>query len=262
MRTSSFLLIVFFSVPSIAHAWSADNVRAQAKAAKKACAAGDYRKGVEILAGLYVDTDDATFIYNQGRCYEQNHQWESAVDRFREYLLKTKNASIADKTDVEKHMADCESLLEKRDSNTSPVPALPAPAVVSLPPPSPPLPEAEKVEFVQPPSEAHLGSGLRLTGLALASVGVATLATGLVLNLKANSLADQANNTHDPSTLSSHSSYRTGSIICYGAGAGAVLAGGALYLLGRPGSKATPAPVVLLPILAPEEISLAFRGSF
>jgi hypothetical protein len=43
----------------------------QAKAAKKACAAGDFRKGMDILAELYVDTNHTTFIYNQGRCYEQ-----------------------------------------------------------------------------------------------------------------------------------------------------------------------------------------------
>jgi hypothetical protein len=30
---------------------------------------------VEILAGLYVDTNDPTYIFNQGRCFEQTHRY-------------------------------------------------------------------------------------------------------------------------------------------------------------------------------------------
>jgi hypothetical protein len=56
--------------------------------AKKTCASGDFRKGVDLLADLYIRSDDATYVYNQGRCYEQNHQWKGAIDRFREYLRK------------------------------------------------------------------------------------------------------------------------------------------------------------------------------
>ena len=36
------------------------------KAAKKACAVGDFQKGVDILADLFVETDDPGWIYNQG----------------------------------------------------------------------------------------------------------------------------------------------------------------------------------------------------
>ena len=47
----------------------AQNREAQEKAAKKACITGDYRKGVEILADLYVESNDPTYVYNQGRCF-------------------------------------------------------------------------------------------------------------------------------------------------------------------------------------------------
>jgi len=43
------------------------------RATQKAGTAGDYRKGVEILPHLYVETDNVTQIFIQGRCYEQNH---------------------------------------------------------------------------------------------------------------------------------------------------------------------------------------------
>jgi hypothetical protein len=54
-------------------AW-AGNRGIKDRTAKKACLLGDYKKGIEILANLYLDTNDPTYIYNQGRCLEQNGQ--------------------------------------------------------------------------------------------------------------------------------------------------------------------------------------------
>ena len=52
------------------------------RAARKACLGGDYAKGVSILSDLFLDTKDATFIYNQGRCLEQNGRFSDAILRF------------------------------------------------------------------------------------------------------------------------------------------------------------------------------------
>jgi hypothetical protein len=38
--------------------------------AKKACLSGDYAKGVSILSDLFLETGDATYLCNQGSCYE------------------------------------------------------------------------------------------------------------------------------------------------------------------------------------------------
>ena len=62
------------------------NLESKERAAKKACLLGEVDKGAEILADLYVDTNDATYIYNQGRCFEQNGKNDQAVLRFKEYL--------------------------------------------------------------------------------------------------------------------------------------------------------------------------------
>jgi hypothetical protein len=99
--SASVIALVSLSVLLAARTSIDDKLVQREKAAKKACAAGDYKEGVEILAGLYVDTDDPTYVYNQGRCYQQNHQWRSAVDRFREYLRKRPKARAAEKADVE-----------------------------------------------------------------------------------------------------------------------------------------------------------------
>ena len=243
---------------------AADSPRDREKAAKKACAAGDYRKGVEILADLYVDSDNVTQIFNQGRCYEQNHQWVSALDRFREYLRKNAKATASEKADAEKHIAECESFRDKEEPRLAP--ALAPPVPVAPPASSPPMTGAQQASIVEqnaPPTEGR-GSGLRVTAIVLASVGVATAVTGLVLNLKANSLADDFNRTQDPATKSSNSSYKSGSMLCYGVGAGALVAAGALYLIGRSagGSGNNNTQVSFLPELTPTEFSLGVRRGF
>jgi tetratricopeptide (TPR) repeat protein len=126
---------------------------AQERAAKKACLVGDTTRGVEILTDLFVDTNDPTYIFNQGRCYEQNRLYEQAISRFREYLVKAKNASPDERADADKHIADCQAYMaeaEAKKTASAPEPALPPfpgqpnvagpvsdlPAIVE-PPPSP-----------------------------------------------------------------------------------------------------------------------------
>ncbi len=56
---------------------------------------------------LFVKTEDPVFIFNQGRCFEQNGHFEEAINRFLEYLRKAKKASGQDRADTERHIADC-----------------------------------------------------------------------------------------------------------------------------------------------------------
>jgi hypothetical protein len=267
MRVLSLSSIILFTLVSLPRAQAAGGNGVKAKAAKKACAAGDFRKGVELLADLYVDTNQPTHIYNQARCYEQNHQWESAIDRFREYLRKAERLTTRDRADAEKHIADCEAFFEKEQPKVALAPLAPPPPAALPPPPPPPLaappPPVKTTTAVEPvPQAGSPGAGLRATGIVLAVVGVATLATGGILNYKANSLADDFNRTGNPASRSSQSSYKTGSFVCYGAGAGSLLVGSILYLVGRRSHDATPAPVALMPILAPEQLALTIQGTF
>ena len=103
---------------------------------------------------------------------------------------------------------------------------------------------------------------MRVTGIVLGSAGVATAVVGLVLNLKANSLADDFDRTQNPATRSSQSSYKTGSMICYGAGAGMLAAGVMLYLVGRSAASEGPTQISLLPVLTPTEFSISARRAF
>src|ERR1035437_1796518 len=63
-----------------------ESKQSQERAARKACLTGDYAKGVAILSDLFIEYRDATFLFNQGRCFEQNRRYEDAIARFEEYL--------------------------------------------------------------------------------------------------------------------------------------------------------------------------------
>jgi hypothetical protein len=102
---------------------SAKDVEGQERVARTACLAGDFAKGVTILSELFVATEDPVYIFNQGRCFEQNHRYEDALARFQEYLRVGKKLSKSDKTGAQKHIADCQSLLAKQNGS-SPAPGV------------------------------------------------------------------------------------------------------------------------------------------
>jgi hypothetical protein len=241
---------------------AAESPRIKERAAKKACATGDFRQGVTILADLYVDTNDVTYVFNQGRCYEQNHQWVSAIDRFREYLRKIANAPAADKAEAEKHIADCEALRAQEEPQPVPAPSPSAPMPIAIPAADPTPARESAVVGQRATSKGDRGSALRATGIAIGSAGLATTVAGLVLNLKANSLADEFNRTQKPATRSSQSSYKTGSMICYGAGAGVLASGVVLYVIGRSAGTDETTRISFLPVLMPTGFSLNARGAF
>jgi hypothetical protein len=281
MRTLYVLAILSFSLAALPAL--ADGDQARNRAAKKACLTGDFRKGAQILAQLYVDTGNPTHLFNQGRCYEQNHRWQEALDAFREYRRKAPSLSSADQADMEKHIADCEAFLAKdeakdearRSPQAMPVP-VPPPASLPAPDPAPsratPLapPVAGPTMAVSatdhgPASPSDKGSGLRLAGLVTGGFGLAATAAGVLFNLKANQLANDVNQHYSQSKASSQSTYATMGWVGYGVGAAAIAAGATLYAIGwnhgradSPGSLS----VALTPILAPGETRLILKGAF
>jgi tetratricopeptide (TPR) repeat protein len=245
--------ISFLSLVIATPAVSAASREAKERAAKRACLNGDPAKGVELLTDLYIDSNDPNYLFNQGRCYEQNSRYEDAVGRFREYLRKVTGSHDADKADVksaERHIADCEKLLGRRVAE--PVQPASEPGTPPPPPLPPPLPEPQSMPYPtvalprpQPAPASPHGGGLRIAGIVTASVGAAALVAGLVLNIKANSMVSDAQDLYDRDTYSSSKDYKTMSMIGYGVGAACVAGGALLYFLGvRAGSQVAVTPVV------------------
>ena len=130
-------------VTSVAHAGAKEN---KERAAKTACLSGDTAKGVALLAELFVSTRDVIYLFNQGRCFEQNGQYKEAIVRFREYQRKNADAGNPLDAEAKKHIADCQALLDEQK------PAAPQAATPSLMPAvSPPAPEVPQPAPAQPP---------------------------------------------------------------------------------------------------------------
>ena len=102
----------------------AENKREQERQARKACLTGDYAYAVAILSDLFIDTQDPTYIFNQGRCFEQNRRYDEAIARFDEYLQAGKGKlTAADRSAAEQHIAHGKEMLAQEHA-LSPAPAV------------------------------------------------------------------------------------------------------------------------------------------
>lgn len=231
------------------------------RAAKRACLTGDAEGGVALLTDLYIDTNDPTYLFNQGRCFEQNRRYEDAIGRFREYLIKAKGLGAEDRADTERHIAACESYLRPKPAEAT-RPETPTVATTPVAPTAV-LDRAPPQEIVAAPepSPGRAGSGLRIAGLMVGGVGAAGLVTGLVLNLKVNSMSSDLENEYDPNVESSRKGYKTGAWIGYGVGAACLVGGAVLYSLGwMRGKQAN--TVALVPAVASGMAGTVLLGVF
>jgi len=278
---SLLLSLALVAVPLTVQAGARDNRDNKERTARTACLAGDYAKGVALLAELYVSTKDIAYLFNQARCFEQNGKYEEAIIRFHEYQLKNADAGNTPDESAEKHIASCQALLDKQKAGqvatalppatptvTAPAaPAEPRPVVVESPGPKPEAASEPKADLAASMTPETPGRGLRVAGIAAAAVGVAGIAAGVVFNLKANSLASDLEAANGSSTTlysrskeSSRSTYATLTWVAYGAGAACVVGGAVVYLLGR--SQGPSAQVALAPAVGVGEIGAVLQGAF
>ena len=225
------------------------------RAARMACLAGDYAKGVTILSQLFVDSGDPNYIYNQGRCFEQNTRYPEAIARFQEFLRVGKRVPEDDKAAAQRHISDCESLLAKQTRPPEAAAAPPANTVVIVPP---------IVQPARPYQPSNPGSGLRAAGVIAASLGGAALVTGVILNLKVNSMASdfQSLNGYTDGKESDRKTYQSLGWVSYGVGAACVATGAVLYYLGARAGKNGATSVALLPAFAPGGALAVMKGAF
>lgn len=279
-KTIVLVALACLALPAVALAAAKDS---KERVAKTACLAGDMAKGVALLAELYVSTNDAVYLFNQGRCFEQNGKYEEAMVRFREYQQKKADAGSAPDPEAEKHITKCQALLDKQKPATAAPTAAATPVAAAVPvekapavEPAAPNPVSEaksevasapKAETAETAAGAAPGSGLRIAGITAAAVGVAGIATGVILNLKANSLAKDLEAANGSSTTlyarskeSSRSSYQTWGWVAYGAGAACLAGGTILYYLGyRQGQSVQ---VAFMPTIGSGNVGAALQGAF
>lgn len=263
--------VLLASLPALAAGKHADDGRqAKERAARKACLGGDYAKGVDLLSDLFIDTHDPTYVFNQGRCFEQNRRYEDAIARFDEYLhLPDAHLSADDRAAAEDRIANCKSKLPP-DHAASPVTvpqgliAAPSPGAQASPPgPSPePTPVAPVVTEAAGPSP-HGGSVLRVTGIVLGSAGVLVLTGAVLLNLKANSIVNdwQSKVSYTASQSDTRQTYKTLSWVGYGLGTACLATGAVLFGLGLK-QRDRDSRVALVPYVGAGQTGAVLQGVF
>jgi hypothetical protein len=221
--------------------------------ARKACLTGNADKGVEILADLFLATDDPTYIFNQGRCFQQSDRFEEAIGKFREYLRKARKSG-AGRSEAEKYIAECQRLMQQGTVEQRPVAESPAVSDAretgtesSVQHARDEGGEKEVAEAgVERPSaiatsvqEGRRGAGLRTAGITVAASGAAMFLGGVALNVKANRLTAEVNRFYDREKDEDRQTYRTMALACYGLGVAALLSGAVLYYMGWDAGRRT-----------------------
>jgi hypothetical protein len=263
--------ILLASAPALA----AKRHAQQERTARRACLNGDYSKGVAILSDLFVDTKDPTYIFNQGRCFEQNSRYEDAAARFEEYLrVAGDKASPEDRAAAEKHLADCREKVarEHPPQLAQPEPLVPPPPVVTTTPEPAVQPEtatepaAGTLAGTAPPAgPGRRRWGLITAGIITATVGVGGVVTGLVFNLKANGMVNDWETTYGSYSTNNETdqkTYKTVAWVGYGVGAACVVAGAVLIGFGVKSRTSSSASVALVPSVGPGQMGATLTGAF
>jgi hypothetical protein len=202
------------AVPAVA----ADQSDPRPRQALSACAGGDATRGVGILAELYAETRDPGYVFNQGRCYQQNGQLDQAKQRFNEYLRVGTSEPPEDLARARRFLGEIDAELVRRAAEA----------------------RAKEAVSQADPLERRRGA-LRTTAVVLGSLAVVGIGAGAVMSYKVQSqeknverrFAMDAVVTDGPALrrqLSDGGRYETWQWIAYGVGVAA--AAGALTSFG------------------------------
>lgn len=256
---------------------TAGDKQARERKARTACLNGNYTLGVSLLSELFVDSKDPTYIFNQGRCFEQNRRYEDAIARFEEYLqvgeTSASHLSPDDKDAAEKHIAKCKKFLAEQPSSSPLLAPPPSSPAVSVSPAMPetaarPEPVAQAIVPAQhelPLPAGETGSGLRAAGIITASFGAAAVVAGVLFTLKANSIVNDFETKPGSYTTgqdSSRKTYSTLSWVGYGVGAASIATGAVLFGTGFKAGKRAAATVALLPAMTDGHTGVSLIGGF
>jgi hypothetical protein len=242
------LLAALAGRPALAQAPSTE---ARVTEARKACLTGDFQRGATLLAELFADTGDPTYIYNQARCYQQNSRPTEALNHFREYLRVAKNLPADIVAETEGYIRE----MEKEKATSAPVTT--PPPVTAPPPGPPPTPSpASGPIVIGAPGDTGAGGEDRgrtqkLAGIVVASVGGAALIGGAVFGLKASGLQSEVEERYDKGKYDSGKSAATLQWVFYGIGAAGIATGAVLYTLGLRAAHGESSSVSFVPALDP-----------
>lgn len=222
-------------------------------------------KGVDLLSDLFLDTRDPTYIFNQGRCFQQNNRYEDAISRFREYLRKATSITPQERADTERYIEECQRLLQAPQPPVSPTaPQIPPAAASdgsSAPPPASALPLVPVTSASATPTDS--GRGLRIAGIGVGAAGLASVGIAVYYYTRARAMSDKVSSSDNPSAADQQAGKdaETMQWIFYTAGGASLVAGTVMYVLGSSSSRRGSVTSVS-PVLGPSLVGLAAQGAF
>jgi hypothetical protein len=214
-----------------------------------------YGEAVDEYQKAYEIGGDPAMLYNVAQSFRLNEQLQEALRFYRRYLQRSPNAR--NREDVERKIAELEKTLEEKRKAAAavpPPPVAPAPVVVA------PLPVQE------PPPSNEGGTGQRIAGIVIASVGGAALITAAITGKMASDKGDKltqasmTGGTFDPNLESNGKMLNTVTIVSAIVGGAAVVTGAILIVLSGGGSTAEQQPAAtasLAPVIGPNLMGAA-----
>jgi hypothetical protein len=163
---------------------------ARNKEALAACDSNQVSKGIEILAGLWVETLNSTYLYNQGRCYQKGGMSREAIGRFNEFIRVAADRPPDDPNLVAKARRIVKELEQELRSS-----APGAGATVE-----PEQPTANQAQHPAPGADPGLAEKplplgwQRTTGYAVGAAGLATAGVGAFLAITGTTRGADARN--------------------------------------------------------------------
>jgi tetratricopeptide (TPR) repeat protein len=253
---------------------------------------GHFAEAIVQFEKAYEQDRAPILLFNIAQAHRQSANPERALFFYRRYLENDPHA--ANRSDVEKRMAELDEMVKRQaevksrppTSVAGPGPATQPPPTAAAPPAPPPDPSpastvttvgstpttapaatATVTETASPPQTGggNAGGTMKIAGIATASAGAASVLVGVLFSARVSSSSNDVSGgaVFDPDAESSAKSAATMQWVFYGVGAAAIVTGAALYYFGHQKSRSAESRMALLPILGPgQPAGAALRVSF
>src|SRR4029453_3994549 len=82
-------------------------------AARKAFAAGEWDKALDLFSDLYAETLHPVYLRNIGRCHQKKREPQKAIDVFQDYLAKNKSVTPDEEREIRGYIQEMEQLRDE-----------------------------------------------------------------------------------------------------------------------------------------------------
>ena len=229
------LLVACLTAPGARAEDHVADVPAREREALAACDSNQVQKGIELLARLWAETLEPTYIYDQGRCYQKANMAKEARGRLQEFLRVARDPKDELAVRAQQLVKDLDAEIAEQDRAATP-PAVPQPVSAAPPPVTAPV-------LSQTASPSPAQGARKIGALVAAGVGVVGVGLGTGFALYSKSKHDDAHNVCPTFQCPDHNGVdlwnqaRTAGTVATAAfvvGALGLASGGVLWLTAKP----------------------------